>query len=52
MVLLGISAFYHDSAVCLFENGKVIAAIEEEKLSGIKHDNSFTKQAIKWVLDY
>ena len=52
MVSLGISAFYHDSAVCLFENGKVIAAIEEEKLSGIKHDNSFTKQAIKWVLQY
>jgi len=52
MVSLGISAFYHDSAVCLFENGKVIAAIEEEKLSGIKHDNSFPKQAIKWVLQY
>ena len=52
MVLLGISAFYHDSAVCLFEDGKVIAAIEEEKLSGIKHDNSFPIQAIKWVLQY
>ena len=50
MVLLGISAFYHDSAVCLFEDGKVIAAIEEEKLSGIKHDNSFPIKAIKWVL--
>ena len=52
MVLLGISAFYHDSAVCLFEDGKVIAAIEEEKLSGIKHDNSFPIKAIKWVLQY
>lgn len=52
MVLLGISAFYHDSAVCLFENGKVIVAIEEEKLSGIKHDNSFPIKAIKWVLEY
>ncbi len=52
MVLLGISAFYHDSAVCLFEDGKVIAAIEEEKLSGIKHDNSFPSKAIKWVLQY
>jgi carbamoyltransferase len=52
MVLLGISAFYHDSAVCLFEDGKVIAAIEEEKLSGIKHDNSFPSKAIKWVLEY
>jgi carbamoyltransferase len=52
MVSLGISAFYHDSAVCLFENGKVIAAIEEEKLSGIKHDNSFPIKAIKWVLQY
>jgi len=52
MVLLGISAFYHDSAVCLFEDGKVIAAIEEEKLSGIKHDNSFPFKAIEWVLGY
>jgi carbamoyltransferase len=52
MVSLGISAFYHDSAVCLFEDGKVIAAIEEEKLSGIKHDNSFPIKAIKWVLEY
>ncbi len=52
MVLLGISAFYHDSAVCLFEDGKVIAAIEEEKLSGIKHDNSFPSKAIKWVLEH
>lgn len=52
MVLLGISAFYHDSAVCLFEDGKVIAAIEEEKLSGIKHDNSFPVKAVKWVLEY
>ena len=52
MVSLGISAFYHDSAVCLFEDGKVIAAIEEEKLSGIKHDNSFPIKAIKWVLQY
>jgi len=52
MVLLGISAFYHDSAVCLFEDGKVIAAIEEEKLSGIKHDNSFPIKAIEWVLEY
>jgi len=51
MVLLGISAFYHDSAVCLFEDGKVIAAIEEEKLSGIKHDNSFPFKAIKWILE-
>ena len=51
MVLLGISAFYHDSAVCLFEDGKVIAAIEEEKLSGIKHDSSFPMQSIKWVLE-
>jgi carbamoyltransferase len=50
MISLGISAFYHDSAVCLFEDGKVISAIEEEKLSGIKHDNSFPLQAIKWVL--
>jgi len=52
MIQLGLSGFYHDSAVALLIDGKVIAAIEEEKLSGIKHDSSFPFRAIEWVLSY
>jgi carbamoyltransferase len=52
MIQLGISAFYHDSAASIVIDGKVICAIEEEKLSGIKHDNSFPFKAIAWCLSY
>lgn len=52
MIKLGLSAFYHDSAAALLIDGKVIFAIEEEKLSGIKHDNSFPFKAIQKCLDY
>ena len=52
MIQLGISAFYHDSAAALLIDGKVIFAIEEEKLSGIKHDNSFPLKAIEACLSY
>jgi len=48
MYIIGISAFYHDSSVCLFKNGELIFACEEEKFSGIKHDSSFPSK----VLDY
>jgi len=50
MIQLGISAFYHNSAACIVKDGKVLYAIEQEKLSGIKHDDSFPVDAIKWVL--
>jgi carbamoyltransferase len=49
--ILGISAFYHDSAACLIKDGEIIAAIEEEKLSRIKHDFSFPKRAITYCLE-
>lgn len=52
MIQLGIAAFYHDSAAALVIDGKVIFAIEEEKLSGIKHDNSFPLKAIEACLSY
>ena len=52
MIQLGISAFYHDSAAALLIDGKVVFAIEEEKLSGIKHDNSFPLKAIEACLTY
>jgi carbamoyltransferase len=52
MIQLGISAFYHDSAACLVVDGKVIAAAEEERFTGIKHDSSFPFNAINWCLRY
>ena len=52
MIQLGLSGFYHDSAAALVIDGKVVAAIEEEKLSGIKHDSSFPFKAIQWCLNY
>ena len=52
MIQLGLSAFYHDSAAALVIDGKVVCAIEEEKLSGEKHDSSFPFKAIQWCLEY
>ncbi len=52
MIQLGLSGFYHDSAASIVIDGKVICAIEEEKLSGIKHDSSFPFKAIQWCLEY
>ena len=52
MIQLGLSGFYHDSAAALVVDGKVICAIEEEKLSGEKHDSSFPFKAIQWCLEY
>ena len=51
MVKLGISAFYHDSAACIVVGNKVIAAVEEERFTGVKHDSSFPINAIQWVLN-
>ena len=50
MKILGISAFYHDSAAALIIDGKVVVAIEEERFSRIKHDNQFPFQAIEYCL--
>ncbi len=50
MYLLGISAFYHDSAAALVKDGLVVAAVEEERLSRIKHDNGFPTKAIEYCL--
>ena len=51
MIQLGISAFYHDSAACIVENGIVLAAAEEERFTEIKHDSSFPINAIKYCLE-
>jgi carbamoyltransferase len=48
--ILGISAFYHDSAAALLVDGKIIAAAHEERFSRKKHDSSFPVNAISYVL--
>ena len=50
--ILGISAFYHDSAACILKDGKIIAAAQEERFSRKKHDPSYPKNAIEFVLKY
>ena len=48
--ILGISAFYHDSAACLIENGNILAAVQEERFSRKKHDDRFPKNAVRFLL--
>jgi carbamoyltransferase len=50
--ILGISAFYHDSAACILKDGKIIAAAQEERFTRKKHDPSYPHNAVKFVLDY
>lgn len=50
MVILGISAFYHDSAACLIVNGQIIAAAQEERFTRVKHDQSFPANSIKYCI--
>ncbi len=50
--ILGISAFYHDSAAAIVKDGDIIAAAQEERFTRKKHDSSFPFEAIKFVLDY
>jgi carbamoyltransferase len=52
MIILGISAFYHDSAAAILIDGEVIAAAQEERFSRKKHDPSFPGRAIDFCLDY
>ena len=50
--ILGISAFYHDSAACVLKDGEIVAAAQEERFTRKKHDPSYPKNAINFVLDY
>lgn len=50
--ILGISAFYHDSAACLLRDGGIIAAAQEERFSRIKNDAAFPEKAIRFCLDF
>lgn len=50
MYILGISAFYHDSAACLLKDGKIIAAAQEERFTRKKHDYHFPRNSIQFCL--
>ena len=51
-VILGFSAFYHDSAAAIIVDGMVVAAAQEERFTRRKHDPSFPSHAIRFCLDY
>lgn len=48
--ILGVSAFYHDSAACLVQNGRIVAAAQEERFTRKKHDSGFPSQAVAFCL--
>ena len=50
--ILGISAFYHDSAATIIVDGKIIAAAQEERFTRKKHDSSYPHNAVKFVLEF
>ena len=50
MYIIGISAFYHDSAACIIKDGEILAAAQEERFTRIKHDSSFPKNAILYCI--
>ena len=52
MVILGISAFYHDSAACIVKDGEILAAAQEERFTRKKHDPSFPLNAVRFCLEW
>ena len=50
MYILGISAFYHDSAACLVKDGEILSAAQEERFTRKKHDHNFPQNAIEFCL--
>ena len=50
MYILGISAYYHDSAACILKDGRIIAAAQEERFTRKKHDQNFPINAIKYCM--
>ena len=52
MYILGVSAFYHDSAACLLKDGDIVAAAQEERFTRKKHDASFPHYSIKYCLKH
>jgi len=52
MYILGISAYYHDSAACLIKDGVILAAVQEERFTRVKNDAAFPQNSIKYCLEY
>jgi carbamoyltransferase len=50
-IILGISAYYHDSAAALLRDGEIVAAAQEERVTRRKHDASFPRNAIAYCLN-
>ena len=50
MFVLGISAYYHDSAACVLKDGEIIAAAQEERFTRKKHDHNFPRHAVAYCL--
>ncbi|MBN2545353.1 MAG: carbamoyltransferase [Spirochaetes bacterium] len=50
MYIMGISCFYHDSSACIIKDGQIIAAVEQERFSRKKHDNTFPYEAVQYCL--
>ncbi len=48
MLILGVSAFYHDSAAAIIRDGEIIAAAQEERFTRIKHDAAFPAHAVRY----
>src|SRR2546421_11664606 len=48
--ILGISAYYHDSAACLMRDGEIVAAAQEERFTRKKHDHRFPANAVEYCL--
>ncbi len=51
MRILGVSAFYHDSAAALIADGEIVAAVQEERFSRKKHDSRYPERAIEYCLE-
>lgn len=49
--ILGISAYYHDSAACLLVDGEILGAAQEERFTRRKNEAGFPKHAVDWCLD-
>src|SRR6476661_2564797 len=52
MYILGISAYYHDSAACLVRDGEILAAAQEERFTRHKHDHNFPANAVDFCLKH
>ncbi|WP_424361091.1 carbamoyltransferase family protein [Methylocystis parvus] len=50
MLILGISAFYHDSAAAIVRDGEIVAAAQEERFTRVKHDSAFPENAVRYCL--